>query len=1168
MALEATLLERYQELLKWQVEQEERLLKQQQEQRDMLNFEQARKFEALGLSGQNIVLQNSLSTEGNDLLPMGESNAIDESYRMSEASLCKDHVEENSPKVSRAFQAMESPSRMALSVPPLQLTTNRYLNFRSPIEGFSPHKEIPADREILNERSPERLDNGNEHLAMDGVEPLDKPPRTFVLLDDLPVPSPKKDFKTLLEERLREETEDETNIDKNPKIQIKRPFLKKGEGLARFKPNANSDSSQRLGRRRSASLSANMRLTSTLAPKNSSTKLKETPRSSRAVSGYGKGIPPTTQAKLNLKQVALPKLKVCSKSVCTEPKSKPVATNKPRAKPPVDMNVSSDMETKTRRELEEMRIFELLEEKAENSSFCSNSSTVLALLRQSTPVKNRNSIVQTNRDKIQNGKLEISTKKHESSDSNLEEIVRTTKSNRIMPNSPVTKIRETVLQKDFVISQWDAASQKENIDSSISNRISNRAIAAGTYKSTKHTTIQLNNNNNNNNNGNQNYKNLIDSTGNDHSNLHKDEILHDSNDKRKTDNFQPEKESANVSLHVRFSEYNEYKTIDLTDTSVMSNDLNNSRDYRLDKPWNDRSTSPDSADIEVLFSKIGHSKVSKSSNYLGKGLTNTLQENAQNSCDGETTDQTTDNEDEDYTSTGSNEESYDEENKTVTELKEEKEAEAGTRFSSHDKKEESSDRESENCNDSGSTIGQENDEIRDTGIDSSPVNDTIFKSELLKTRLAELEREIEIFRKENAALVVQRKKLQDEERRLHKEYKIKEETLEKEKKANEEILHEEKKRLAREKAALENRLKDAREKSLLSKQERQETQILREQLDELREEINQKDSRWQAAQARQKSQIRVLQTENSRLKQDLEKLRATKSNNSRNRKPLASANTRSIHLISKHLDGKKNVNSRPDSSSDEEQAAPIIHRKPEAEEHPVEDEDLIPEAKVDGGKNIAANSVSRQSSLKDDEDLRKKRNLYANLLNEATEGLRGNEQIVLGKSDKTRQQSQNEGKPAETLKGDWSASRKWENSPKLNHDEPNKTGSAQTPENVVNSGEQIPYPRSPIEQKNRSSTDHRRWSDVPICQNDRIQNSGIKQQDIREVQCPDGHLEYWYPNGNVKKIFPDRNVIKMIYYNGDVRESLEDGSVKYFYASTRTWHTTLPDGSEILEFPE
>jgi hypothetical protein len=81
-------------------------------------------------------------------------------------------------------------------------------------------------------------------------------------------------------------------------------------------------------------------------------------------------------------------------------------------------------------------------------------------------------------------------------------------------------------------------------------------------------------------------------------------------------------------------------------------------------------------------------------------------------------------------------------------------------------------------------------------------------------------------------------------------------------------------------------------------------------------------------------------------------------------------------------------------------------------------------------------------------------------------------------------------------------------------------------------------------------------------------SSTVSKPPNREKVYLDGRKEIWYPNGNLKKISADGSLTKMIYYNGDVKETLSDGTVKYFYAETKTWHTTYSDGQEILEFPE
>lgn len=73
----------------------------------------------------------------------------------------------------------------------------------------------------------------------------------------------------------------------------------------------------------------------------------------------------------------------------------------------------------------------------------------------------------------------------------------------------------------------------------------------------------------------------------------------------------------------------------------------------------------------------------------------------------------------------------------------------------------------------------------------------------------------------------------------------------------------------------------------------------------------------------------------------------------------------------------------------------------------------------------------------------------------------------------------------------------------------------------------------------------------------------------REINNPDGSKDIWYPNGNIKKISPDGMNYKMLYYNKDIKETnIHEGTVKYYYAETNTWHTTYLDGLEILEFPK
>ena len=79
----------------------------------------------------------------------------------------------------------------------------------------------------------------------------------------------------------------------------------------------------------------------------------------------------------------------------------------------------------------------------------------------------------------------------------------------------------------------------------------------------------------------------------------------------------------------------------------------------------------------------------------------------------------------------------------------------------------------------------------------------------------------------------------------------------------------------------------------------------------------------------------------------------------------------------------------------------------------------------------------------------------------------------------------------------------------------------------------------------------------------------VKHDEVKgttEKVYVDGRSEVCYPNGNRKEISADGRTVKVIYYNGDLKENLPSGLVKYFYSQTKTWHLTYPDGKEVLQF--
>ena len=72
--------------------------------------------------------------------------------------------------------------------------------------------------------------------------------------------------------------------------------------------------------------------------------------------------------------------------------------------------------------------------------------------------------------------------------------------------------------------------------------------------------------------------------------------------------------------------------------------------------------------------------------------------------------------------------------------------------------------------------------------------------------------------------------------------------------------------------------------------------------------------------------------------------------------------------------------------------------------------------------------------------------------------------------------------------------------------------------------------------------------------------------EIKEVVFEDGHKEIWFSNGNRKEVSRDGQTVKIFYYNGDVKESWCDGTEKYLYGESQTWHTNLPDGTVRIQF--
>ncbi|XP_031840289.2 spindle assembly abnormal 4 isoform X1 [Nomia melanderi] len=1125
MDLEATIVERLQKLRQWQLEQQERLLKEQQMQREILTQKQDCMYKALELSLQELDISENV-------LDVNDLNKIKGNPETDNQDL-EDHNE---------LQNIDS------SIEMISQNVNKFNNL---ILQQTPLKDLGKEAVILENHVKQQLKEKNdtsltllsprqekevEKFIIDGVAPLssNKALINRMCIDDVPIPSPKKDFHTLLEERLKDSdniSTEKSNGNSTAKV-IKKPFLKKGEGLSRFKLNKELPTSTIKRRSRSVSFSTCTQSDSKQS-KNVSKSTNSNKSTKNAQQTNSLNRTNASQKQLCLKNVPLPKKKVRSKSESSTLVTK-LEDYVNNIKNTAELN-TSDFHSGTQKEMEEVRIFELLEEKAENSSFCSTSSTVLAFLQQSTPFK---------------------VKKHQSPIIKNSKSQSVLKSNQAYMCTTPTKNNESFRNYSLIVNKKDLPSMKDK------NPYSAKAFEDFKENTKIDASIKKY----------ATFRNQVQS-------MHNEDISYDGSNVEKAND---------VSLHVRFSEYNEYKTIGSSDTSCISIESLAIKDSCDKQVWDD-SVTTEVSDTEMLPQSSTAQGNIQNSNYKftfehcnAQGKLNyeaqthkTMEQNNSFDPNENIHQQVYYNDDSEFSDTTV--QTLDNEQDILEEYKKNLIVQNVNNFQNTG----NSRKCMEPCNTG------ESKELLDINNDSTMIEDQrseenlqetdeiVFKSELLKNRLLELEQEISIFRKENAALSAQRKKLLEDHRNLRKEYAEKEKNLEESRKQMEDRLQEEKKKLIREKSALENRMRDSQEKAQQSKLERQEIQNLKQEFETLKEEFQLKESRWYAAQSRHKCQMRILKMENSKLKQEIERLQNLRKSNARSKgKPGIFSNTKAIHQINKQIDmqNKESKRTNDNSSSDEKDQKlpePVTKIIDTNETENIEDEEY----------NCKNNNSSSNKKLQRGQinaiNVVKKRNLYENLIKEATSDLLDvHEQLHIGG---------NLSEPKSDLDNESRKLNKSEDAVKNNSEELIKESDiARFNDTNSNSNLQfhVQHECEQLISPPRISHKHHNQNPILISSDESSSNACVKRspshqsssdvnkQGIRQIQHPDGRIEYWYPNGNVKKVFPDQGLTKLIYYNGDVRETSKEGKVKYFYASTRTWHTTMPDGSEILEFTD
>lgn len=388
-------------------------------------------------------------------------------------------------------------------------------------------------------------------------------------------------------------------------------------------------------------------------------------------------------------------------------------------------------------------------------------------------------------------------------------------------------------------------------------------------------------------------------------------------------------------------------------------------------------------------------------------------------------------------------------------------------------------------------------------------NDDVDKlSPILGSKVKELEYEIETFRGENNKLKALRETLEKERKYFQIEKKKFLLEYEEEKKKNAVQLEQEKQKLSKEKFIFEKYSKSLSKNP--SKEERKEIQGLREQLAELKEELNRKESRWGAAQARVRNQVKVLEEDNKKLREEVEVLRKQAKHLEflTNKKNKPFNNTKLIHAISEYVSNT-----------------------------PIEDESVAKtlsgvgyfDSKPNSVKSIVVDEVNPKhiGSIKVIKENRKENKLRS---------------VSGGCSTKTVDESY-----------------------KHTVSENEQTS------NPLHVSNQIPTNKG-MEGKHETNDClvQKKVHNSQIISAESAPNSPqelVKEDGTVEKIYPDGKREIKYKNGNIKRLDPFSGNEKTIYFNGDVKENLIDGTVKYYFSESRIWHTTLPDGLEVLDFP-
>ncbi|XP_052863255.1 uncharacterized protein LOC128269891 [Anopheles cruzii] len=457
-------------------------------------------------------------------------------------------------------------------------------------------------------------------------------------------------------------------------------------------------------------------------------------------------------------------------------------------------------------------------------------------------------------------------------------------------------------------------------------------------------------------------------------------------------------------------------------------------------------------------------------------------------------------------------------------------------------------------------------------------SEILAKSELLKERLAELEREIDSYRRENAELIRAKQDHEMERLKLQQDREEQAERLADERIKMEVYFHDERMKIEAE------RKQALREAQKPNRKDRDEILRLTDELGEARQHQKEREAKHSASLARFRAQaktvekdlqevrleLEVLKKDNRRL--ETENARLKRQNNSRmlveinrNIAKLAEGSgepregkpaPEGDHKPSARGDGKmapannKSIRARTIQITERNVRVPQTRAKvmSHLSSHGRQPTVVAP---LKRGSSVPMMHINDASSETDEneENNRWRHTMHTNRVSSDDDDFSDDDD-----AEENEMQGEDSSSALQDGDGHQEASPYFTNPPAVRKTLFNAARAASHPGN----GGIVRKEDKPGQEEAKSKTSTSRTPEAT-----EVINSLKK-----EIVHSDGSREIRFPNGNIKKISPDGLTIRMQYFNKDIKETnVSEGTTKYYYSETGTWRTTYLDGLEITEFP-